>query len=919
LPATDVVMHIVPHTHWDREWYAPFQVYRYRLVAMVDALLDLLESDSAATFLLDGQTVVLEDYLEIRPENRGRLAAQIQSGRLQVGPWYTLPDEFLVSGESLIRNLQRGRRLAQAFGRCMEVGYLPDSFGHTAQMPQVYRSFGFNHAVVWRGVPGHIRSNRFCWEAPDGTAIETIYLATSYASGADLPLDPTQLAARLGSALAAMRPFQVGGHVLIMNGNDHRTAQAGLSRAVSTVADGRVPFQVKLDTLPGYLSTLTKETLPRIAGELRSSARTHVLMGTLSTRIPLKQEYFAAQRQLERVAEPLATLSSAGGTDSVLDLAWKLLLQNAAHDTACGCGVDATHADAAQRTRNAAQIAQAVADEATQKIAAGGAGLVVWNPEPRPQAGVVAVEAPADFGPFHVRDSSGAVGATQSAEEVSSTAEVTARTVPVEHLAALLDLINDRNQGGAFINAYAISTRGDTVVGELQMGSQQTGELALDAMKDALRAAAARPGVRAVQLRLRQPLRRRVWVDVPAVPPLGWARLSLCRGAGAAPHVGATVEGRTLRNRFLEATLAPDGTWAVLDRGHGRRYPGLGRFVDGGDAGDEYNYSPPPADELVVARPRPESPQVAAAGPLVAALRVLYDLEIPEALDVSRQRRGRARVVLPIEVLTSLHHHEALLRFSVRVDNRARDHRLRVHFPVPYAVEQVFADAAFHVMARPPRPADPGGPEHALPTYPSRAFAAVSDGQHGMAILHEGLPEHEVVAEAGTAALALTLVRAVGWLSRDDLALRLGHAGPPLPTPEAQVPGAHAYNYAAYFHAGSWQQGDVPGATNRYLFAPLVAGFHPGEGDPASASGPQIDNPRVLLSALYREEERCYLRVYNCSDALQEARISLTGLPARRARQVTLAGASLRDLALEGGAVRVQLRGWEIATVECAG
>jgi alpha-mannosidase len=899
VPAADVIVHVVPHTHWDREWYAPFQVYRYRLVAMVDALLDLLEGDPAATFLFDGQTVVLEDYLEIRPEHRGRLAAQIQSGHLQVGPWYTLPDEFLVSGESLIRNLLRGRRLAQSFGRCMEVGYLPDSFGHTAQMPQVYRSFGFNHAVVWRGVPGHIRSNRFWWEAPDGTAIETIYLATSYASGADLPLDPEALAARLAKALAAMRPFQVGEHVLIMNGNDHRTAQAGLSRAVSGIVDGRAPFQVKLDTLPGYLSTLTPESLPRL-------------------RSPLKQEYFAAQGQLERVAEPLATLGFARGADGFLDLAWKLLLQNAAHDTACGCGVDATHADAAQRTRNAAQIVQGVTDDAARKIAGGTAGLVVWNPEPRPQAGVVAVEAPADFGAFHVRDANGTVGATQSEEVVSSAAEVTARTVPVEHLSALLDLFNDRNQGGAFINAYTIGTRGDMVVGELEMGSRQTGELALDALKDELRAAAARSGMRAVQLRLRQPPRRRVWVDAPAVPPLGWARLSLHRGAGAAPDPGATLAGRTLRNRFLEATLAPDGTWEVHDRRHSRRYPGLGRFVDGGDAGDEYNYSPPPADESVAARPRSGSPQAAAAGPLVAALWAHYDLEIPEALDVTRQRRSQKRVALPIEVLTSLYHNEALLRFTVRLDNRARDHRLRVLFPVPYAVDQVSADAAFHVVARPARPAEPGGPEQALPTYPSRAFAAVSDGRHGLAILHQGLPEHEVVAEGGSAALALTLLRAVGWLSRDDLALRLGHAGPPLPTPEAQVPGSHTYNYAAFFHPGDWQAGDVPGAATRYLFPPLVAGFHPGEGEPASVAGPQIDNPRVLLSALYREEERCYLRVYNCSDALQEARISLAGLPTRRARQVTLAGASLRDLKLEDGAVRVQLRGWEIATVECA-
>ena len=145
---------VVPHTHWDREWYEPFQSFRLRLVKMLDQLLPLLERDpSYARFLLDGQMAVVDDYLEVRPEAESRLRALAAAGRVSVGPWYILMDEFLVSGETIVRDLQLGLLRGAAFGGVMQVGYLPDMFGHIAQMPQILRQAGFEHAVVWRGVP----------------------------------------------------------------------------------------------------------------------------------------------------------------------------------------------------------------------------------------------------------------------------------------------------------------------------------------------------------------------------------------------------------------------------------------------------------------------------------------------------------------------------------------------------------------------------------------------------------------------------------------------------------------------------------------------------------------------------------------------------------------------------------------------
>ena len=165
---------IVPHTHWDREWYAPFQAYRLQLVHLVDGLLDLLERDDAFTrFLLDGQTTVVDDYLEVRPEAEARIRDLVRAGRVQVGPWMVLMDEFMVSGETIIRDLQRGLARANDLGGAMTVGYLPDMFGHIAQMPQILVGAGLSHACVFRGVPGWLDRHAFGWESPDGTVIRT--------------------------------------------------------------------------------------------------------------------------------------------------------------------------------------------------------------------------------------------------------------------------------------------------------------------------------------------------------------------------------------------------------------------------------------------------------------------------------------------------------------------------------------------------------------------------------------------------------------------------------------------------------------------------------------------------------------------------------------------------------------------------
>ena len=243
-------IHVVSHTHWDREWYLTHEQFRFRLIALIDRLLDLLDADpSYKHFHLDGQTIVLEDYLEIRPEQEPRLRRAIEQGRILIGPWYVMPDEFLVSGESLVRNLLRGHRISRQFGSPMPVGYLPDLFGHVGQMPQIWRQFGLDNTILWRGFGG--KDAEYWWDAPDGSRVLMMHLPPEgYCNATRIVFDPEAMMARAAEKVGYERARTRTGQALLMNGVDHvepHTAIPLLIDRLSSVADQKATHS----TLPG--------------------------------------------------------------------------------------------------------------------------------------------------------------------------------------------------------------------------------------------------------------------------------------------------------------------------------------------------------------------------------------------------------------------------------------------------------------------------------------------------------------------------------------------------------------------------------------------------------------------------------------------------------------------------------------------
>lgn len=384
---------LVPHTHWDREWYDPFSVFSQRLLAMMDTLLDLADA-GFPHFHLDGQTAMIDDYLAMRPERTEDVQRLVREGKLSAGPWFTQMDEFLTSGESHARNLERGLARARELGRALEVGYMPDQFGHVGQMPQILRLGGVERAVVWRGVPAVIDRDAFWWESPDGSRVLTEYMAFGYSNAMsfDKARGAEELAEALTRAVERQRPFMASDRMLVMVGYDHAGPDPSLVERLAVAEAGLEGIEPAVGGLGDHLvAQRVAVDPPTWRGELRSSARAHLLPNVYSARVHQKRERGRVESLVERYAEPLAALVPGYEWPSEgLDRVWTLLLWNGAHDSSCGCSHDQVALDVDERFAEARGICETIAGGALRTLGRQVAtpGVIRFNPSPFERDGV---------------------------------------------------------------------------------------------------------------------------------------------------------------------------------------------------------------------------------------------------------------------------------------------------------------------------------------------------------------------------------------------------------------------------------------------------------------------------------------------------------------------------------------------------
>ena len=389
---------LTPHTHWDREWYEPFTVFSSRLEEMMETLIDLGEH-GFPHFHLDGQTSLIDDYLAVHPDREDAIRRLAAGGQLSVGPWFTQMDEFLTSGESHIRNLEMGLARARdlAGDRALTVGYMPDQFGHIGQMPQILRNGGLGRAMVWRGVPTEIASTVFRWQAPDGSEILTEYLVFGYFNGGSFAkaIEPAELAGAIQRSVDDLRPFMASDRMIVMVGYDHAGPDATLPERLAAARALMRDVEATISGIAHHVEGQhTRGDLPVWRGELRSSARAHLLPGVYSARVHQKRERGRLEDLVERYAEPLAALAPGFGWPAEeLRRAWTLLLWNGAHDSACGCSHDQVALDVDERFAEVRTIAEDIVERALTSLGSRvqDGGVIRFNPSPFEREGVPAL------------------------------------------------------------------------------------------------------------------------------------------------------------------------------------------------------------------------------------------------------------------------------------------------------------------------------------------------------------------------------------------------------------------------------------------------------------------------------------------------------------------------------------------------
>ena len=830
---------IVPHTHWDREWYSSFQTFRLRLLDLLDEFLPDLETDlSYARFLLDGQMAVVDDYLQVRPDQEPRLRRLAASGRLAMGPWYILMDEFLVSAETIVRNLQLGLERAAAFNGAMPVGYLPDMFGHIAQMPQILRQAGLDHAVVWRGVPSAIDKTAFWWTAPDGSTVRAEYLVVGYGNGAAIPDDAKALIRRIRTHEDELASFWLG-PILFMNGTDHQVPQRWLGRVVAEANDAQDDYHLEVTSLPEYLSTAPTDGLPAWTGELRSGARANLLMGVSSNRVDIKQAAARTERALERLAEPLAALFMPADRwpGAILDVAWQDVIRNSAHDSICACSIDEVCDAVTHRFAEARQIAEGVTTRSLRSLGRSMAepGPYVLNPSHRTRGGLIELtvagaEAPA--------------GAQVLAERPSVLADVTMKG---RELGGLLGQIRSQQfDESTYINKVDVQETEDGLDIVLHADSVLRAELVVEEIKRDLYAKAGANPEMTVHARIEQPPSRTLLVHSADVPGYGWRRWT---GGASGVEPVSVPSGTTMTNGLVTVDVdRATGAFAIDG------LPGFDRLVDEGDHGDTYNYSPPETD-TAVDEPEAVAVDVTERGPMRARLVVRRTYRWPERIDNARRARvGQRMVVVRTEL--EVQAGQPYVRVRTTFDNPCRDHRLRAIFPLPVPASESRAECAFAVVTR-GLEAEGGVTERGLPTYPSRRFVQAG----GLTVVHEGLLEYELIGigAQGANALALTLVRATGMLSRVEMAYRPLPAGPPIPMEGPQMIGPVGVQYALTTTAVD------PYAMVDDVFLPLMRVDAAGGGERPPA-GQALAITGAEVSALRRAGDGLEVRVFNPSD-----------------------------------------------------
>jgi hypothetical protein len=657
-----------------------------------------------------------------------------------------------------------------------------------------------------------------------------------------------------------------------MNGTDHQVPQPWLGAVVASANAEQSEYRFEVNSLAAYLAEQTSENLPTWRGEMRSGARANVLMGVASNRVDIHQACAAAERIIERRAEPLQALhlSNADYAAAEMDIAWRLLILNSAHDSSCACSADDVVDAVMVRYREALHIGEGLTREAldslANRVSAPSGSVIVANATATQRDGVVICLIAGDS-PMHLRSIDGEQPCpTQQLHVLGG--EVFSTTVTSEQIPNSLEMVRGPEFAGTLIERFEIEVLADDSVDVRAFAASAMGQgLDLEDLRDQVFALSRTH--QTFHLRVLRTPAQVVAFNAVDISGYGWSAFEAVEGPGPSTMLGGSEASTypSICNEFLAVSVDPrDATYSVTTVAAAGEesivIAGLGRIVESGDGGDTYNYSPPAADQIVDS-PISVRVHVEETGPVFARCIIEADYLWPtHAVGDERSCSERSTSLAQHTVATTLELRvgERFLRVTHEIENRSRDHRVRAHFPLPKRVNGSSADCAFAVVER-GLETEGGAHEYALPTWVSRRFVDCSDSTQGLGLVHDGLLEYEVVN--GGTELALTLLRSVGYLSRSEMKLRPNPAGPLLPVEGAQVQKRVQMRYCVVPHSGDWVDADLNGVADRFLIPLETTSATGSESADREAKGSALQVTGAVVSTLRRESGALILRAFN--------------------------------------------------------
>lgn len=782
-------IHVIPHSHWDREWY--FTTSRSKVYLMKDLgdVLNTLENDPEFKyFMVDAQGSLLDDYIKWRPQDKERISKLVNEGRLVIGPWYTQTDQLVISGESIVRNMYYGMKRCESFEKYMNVGYVPDSFGQSGNMPQIYRQFGIEDTLFWRGVSDDmVKHTDYNWRGDDGSVVFTTQIPFGYYIGGNIPEAPEE-----NDEFWKKECFEKAGgrsatrHIYFPNGFDQAPVRTNLPQLVQERNEKDPENEYVISCIEDYIKDVKSENpeLEEVQGELVIAKHMRIHKSIFSSRSDLKVMNTQIQNYVTNVMEPLLTISYNLGNEypheAVAEI-WKLLFENAAHDSIGSCISDTANEDVYVRYKQARDIAVNLVELHSRLIAANVKNdadmtFTVINTLPQKRKDTVIVKTYVPGGKFAIIDENG--------NDVDYT------------------IIKSRD-----LTDYVLS---QTI------------------MLDPSRKFYVPDQVLEVTMAIKAN-------DVPA---LGYVQYSIDTKKDSHKE---TADKKVLENEYYAIEVEENGSLTIVDKANNVTYKNQGILVENGDDGDSFNYSPPRKDMEVFSNESKCTVKISGSD-IYDQAEIHFDMVVPADLD--ERAEGKVSVTMPVDMTVALRKDSKVIDFNVKVDNKGLSHRLCVLFDSQIVSAFNYADQQFGLIKRPNyyekemklymesmnnKTEKKAGiqelanwandqstwQEPPISIEPTQSYVSLTDGKTGIAVIPQGVREYEVLDDSK---IRLTLFRTYGFMGKENLIYRPGRASGEriIETPAAQLLKEMEFNFGFTSYAGDINDSDIDTLAKQY-------------------------------------------------------------------------------------------------------